>query len=196
MSCRITPVLLCAVIGLAVPAGPVAAQPTLNWVEVEPECHSPGDSVTVLANVTLPVPCYTAEYHIAEDLNGDFHIGLELTPKPGECIQVVIDTTYQINISPTCLNHTIEVYVLGESTGLETFTTCALKGDVNVNGIQYEIADYIRLVQCALQRYEPEEWEAACWSATADLNRDGRVNLVDIVWMVQIIMGDRPPDPE
>jgi len=193
MSYRITQVLLCTIIGLVVLTGSVAAQPRLNWVDVEPECHSPGDSVTVLANVTLPVPCYTAEYHIAVDHQDDFHIGLELIRAPGACFQVEWDTTFQIAISLTCLYHAIEVYILGEPTGLETFTSCALQGDVNFNEVPYEISDFVRMINFAFRGYEMDERDISCWRTTADLNRDRRVNLVDFVWMRQIITGDRRP---
>jgi len=196
MHYRITSSLLFTAICLFCFMGSATAAPFLNWIDVQPGCHARGESVVVLANVTLGVPCYTVEYHITEDPNGDFHIGLEFILKPGDCLQIEVDTTYEIIISPICLYHTIEVYILGEPAGLETFTTCAAKGDVNLNGIQYEIADFVKLVQCSLQGYERDEWETACWTATADLNRDGRVNLVDIVWLRQIITGDRPPDPE
>jgi hypothetical protein len=196
MRYRITPSLLIAAIGVLCLTVSATASPVLNWVDVEPGCHALGDPVIVLANVTLGVPCYTLEHHITEDLNGDFHIGLEFIPKPNDCLEVVVDTTYEISISPTCMHHTIEVHILGESTSLETYTNCASKGDVNLNGVPYEVSDLIRLIRCSLQGHERDEWEITCWVATADLNRDGRVNLVDIVWLRQIITGDRAPDPE
>lgn len=60
------------------------------------------------------------------------------------------------------------------------------KGDVDANGA-VEIADVLQAVQYILEKSCAEEWTMECWAT--DYNDDGTIDALDLVGMINVILG-------
>jgi hypothetical protein len=70
------------------------------------------------------------------------------------------------------------------------------RGDINLNGIQYEIADYIMLEQFFLAGASVFDPHATGSLMASDVNRDGvQADLSDLVYLWRVMVGDAMPNP-
>ncbi|RME28033.1 MAG: T9SS C-terminal target domain-containing protein, partial [Candidatus Zixiibacteriota bacterium] len=72
------------------------------------------------------------------------------------------------------------------------------RGDINLNGLSYEIADAVMLTNyflIGLNAFGPNQAEAAI--AASDVNADGLVlTVADLVYLIRVIIGDVPAVPK
>lgn len=71
------------------------------------------------------------------------------------------------------------------------------RGDVNLNGVAYEIGDAVVLTNFFLYGLKAFTVNVAGQTAASDVNADGMVlTVADLVYLVRVITGDAPPLPK
>ncbi len=79
--------------------------------------------------------------------------------------------------------------------GLYAFYPSILRGDINLNYITYEVADFLLLVDF-LDQGPDVFWDPERQYPASDINADGiNVTIADLVYMDRVIMQDAPPFP-
>lgn len=70
-----------------------------------------------------------------------------------------------------------------------------VRGDLNLNGIAYEVADFLLFVQF-LDQGPDTFWEPERQYSASDINADGiNVTIADLVYIWRVIINDAPPIP-
>lgn len=108
----------------------------------------------------------------------------------------VAEFTLQIQDGASCgdsLTLNIQAVTLIDTTGVSLKTRSSdglvitlCKGDVDASGT-IDIRDVLEAVQYILQKTCDEEWNMDCWAA--DYNDDGKLDVVDLIGMINVILG-------
>jgi len=71
------------------------------------------------------------------------------------------------------------------------------RGDINLNGVAYEIADAVVLTNYFIYGFSAFTVSVAGQTAASDVNADGlTLSVADLVYLVRVIVGDAPPIPK
>jgi hypothetical protein len=71
------------------------------------------------------------------------------------------------------------------------------RGDVNLNGMSYEIADAVMFTNYFIQGVSAFGNHAAGSVAATDVNADGlTLTVADLVYLIRVVVGDAPPTPK
>ncbi len=74
--------------------------------------------------------------------------------------------------------------------------TLEFRGDINCNGISYEIADYVQYAYYFITGLSAFGEHLECSVAATDINRDGiSLTVADFVYLYRVIIGDAVPYP-
>jgi len=72
-----------------------------------------------------------------------------------------------------------------------------IRGDINLNGIQYEIADAVVFTNYFIYGFSAFKINVAGQTAATDVNADGlTLSIGDLVYLIRIIIGDADPMPK
>jgi hypothetical protein len=72
-----------------------------------------------------------------------------------------------------------------------------LRGDINVNGVEYEIADAVMFTNYFIRGFDAFSDHVEASTAASDVNADGiALSVADLVYLVRVITGDAPPYPK
>jgi hypothetical protein len=79
---------------------------------------------------------------------------------------------------------------------VETYCWTTYRGDLNLNGVAYEIADYLLYIQYFFYGLGVFDINPEGQIAASDVNADGMVlTFVDLIYLYRVIIGDAPPFP-
>ncbi len=71
------------------------------------------------------------------------------------------------------------------------------RGDINLNGVAYEIADAVVLTNYFIYGFSAFTISIAGQTAASDVNADGlTLSVADLVYLIRVIVGDAPPIPK
>lgn len=71
------------------------------------------------------------------------------------------------------------------------------RGDINLNGVPYEIADAVVLTNYFIYGFSAFTLSIAGQTAASDVNADGlTLSVADLVYLIRVIVGDAPPIPK
>ncbi len=106
---------------------------------------------------------------------------------PDDCIQVIPDKPTPIRC--------VEFY----NGGICVIHPDSIddRGDINLNGVAYEIADAVVLTNYFIYGFSAFTVSIAGQTAASDVNADGlTLSVADLVYMIRVIVGDAPPIPK
>jgi len=74
--------------------------------------------------------------------------------------------------------------------------TSGVRGDINCNGIAYEIADYVQFISYFIVGPDAFGDHLTCSRVATDINGDGyELSVADLIYLYRVIIGDAVPDP-
>jgi hypothetical protein len=129
---------------------------------------------------------------VVGDVNSPAFLPISLMPDTG----IYLKSNNVAGILPYYTNVTWMDYFQNISGGIQIGSVPpAVRGDLNLNDISYEVSDFLLFVQF-LDQGPDTFWDPARQYPASDINADGiTVTIADLVYMWRVIINDAPPIP-